>query len=182
MNGFDCSSFINQEQINQSVTFLHPPSSLSANFLSPPTIHLSTFNFSPNFVNHLSNSFNCLTSASNKDSIYLTANHTKNSHTSSSDSNLNILQNSNKNNIFDFHPLAIQKQQQHNFKKKDEQKQSLRLSSSQILYKSPLSPFRVRSSPSPFLLDSPLSPLTPISVLFNLNSETLMPILHFLYR
>lgn len=157
-----------------------------SNFLSPPTIHLSTFNFSPNFVNHISNSFNCLTSS--RDSIYhLTpplAN-SKNGQISSSDSHLNSLQDNSKENVFNFPP--IQATPTKNVQKKNEQRHKLRLSSSQIIFKNPLSPFRVRSSPLPFLnlsLDTPQtpsSPLTSVSVLFNLTKDTLLPVLHWLY-
>lgn len=71
--------------------------------------------------------------------------------------------------------------------KKSEHKNKLRLSSSQIIFKNPTSPFRVRSSPLPFLnlsIDAPLtpsSPLTSASVLYNLTKDTLMPVLHWLY-
>lgn len=163
------------------------PSQPITNFLSPPTIHLSTFNFSPNFVNHISNSFNCLTSS--RDSIYhLTAplSNSKNGQISSSDSHLNSLQDNSKENIFSFPPIQATPTQQ-TVQKKNEQKHKLRLSSSQIIFKNPSSPFRVRSSPLPFLnlsLDTPLtpsSPLTSVSVLFSLTKDTLMPILHWLY-
>lgn len=163
------------------------PTQLS-NFLSPPTIHLSTFNFSPNFVNHISNSFNCLTSS--RDSIYhLTAplSNSKNGQISSSDSHLNSLQDNSKENVFDFPPIQVTPTQHQTVQKKNEQKHKLRLSSSQIIFKNPSSPFRVRSSPLPFLnlsLDTPLtpsSPLTSVSVLFNFSKDTLMPVLHWLY-
>lgn len=165
--------------ISSSLQQHQPPS----NFLSPPTIHLSTFNFSPNFVNHISNSFNCL--ASTRDSNYhLAAPLTKNGQISSSDSHLNSLQNENaKENIFNFPPTT----QQQAVCKKSEHKNKLRLSSSQIIFKNPTSPFRVRSSPLPFLnlsIDTPLtpsSPLTSVSVLFNLTKDTLVPVLHWLY-
>lgn len=71
--------------------------------------------------------------------------------------------------------------------KKSEHKNKLRLSSSQIIFKNPTSPFRVRSSPLPFLnlsIDMPLtpsSPLTSASVLFNLRKDALVPVLHWLY-
>lgn len=164
------------------------PTQLLSNFLSPPTIHLSTFNFSPNFVNHISNSFNCLTSS--RDSIYhLTAplGNSKNGQISSSDSHLNSLQDNSKENVFNFPPIQTAPTQHQTVPKKNEQKHKLRLSSSQIIFKNPSSPFRVRSSPLPFLnlsLDTPLtpsSPLTSVSVLFNLTKDTLMPVLHWLY-
>ncbi|CAO1382807.1 unnamed protein product [Diamesa tonsa] len=185
LNGFDCSS-INQGPMSSSTSAIsssHVPSSLASNFLSPPTIHLSTFNFSPNFVNHISNSFNCLTSS--RDSIYLAA-PLANSKISSSDSHLNNIPDASKDNVFDF-PLIQVPPPPQQIQRKNEQKQKLRLSSSQIIYKSPLSPFRVRSSPLPFLnlsLDTPLtpsSPLTSVSVLFNLTKDTLMPVLYWLY-
>lgn len=156
------------------------------NFLSPPTIHLSTFNFSPNFVNHISNSFNCLTST--RDSIYHLAapltTSLKNGQISSSDSHLN----DKDENVFNFPPIqAAPLQSQQIAPRKNDKKQKLRLSSSQIIFKNPLSPFRVRSSPLPFLnlsLDAPLtpsSPLTSVSVLFSLTRDTLVPILIWLY-
>ena len=166
-----------------AISSSHVPSSLASNFLSPPTIHLSTFNFSPNFVNHISNSFNCLSST--RDSIYLAA-PLANSKISSSDSHLNNIPDASKDNVFDF-PLIQVPPPPQQIQRKNEQKQKLRLSSSQIIYKSPLSPFRVRSSPLPFLnlsLDTPLtpsSPLTSVSVLFNLTKDTLMPVLYWLY-
>lgn len=154
----------------------------ASNFLSPPTIHLSTFNFSPNFVNHISNSFNCL--APTRDSNYLLAplnTTSKNGQISSSDSHLNNLQ----ENVFNF-PSSAQQAPDHLGTKKNEHKNKaqLRLSSSQIIFKNPTSPFRVRSSPLPFLnlsIDTPSSPLTSVSVLFNLTKDTLIPVLHWLY-
>lgn len=149
---------------------------------------MSTFNFSPNFVNHISNSFNCLTSS--KDSIYhLTAplGNSKNGQISSSDSHLNSLQDNSKENVFSFPPIQATPTHHQGTQKKNEQKHKLRLSSSQIIFKNPSSPFRVRSSPLPFLnlsLDMPLtpsSPLTSVSVLFNLTKDTLVPVLHWLY-
>jgi hypothetical protein len=179
------------QSISDSINVLsNPQQSNASNFLSPPTIQLSNFNFSPNFVSHISNSFNCLTSTS-KESMYLsTPLTTKNSHQiSSSDSSINL--HDPERNVFNFPPIAIQQESQqstqNNQQKKNEQRQKLRLSSSQILYKSPLSPFRVRSSPSPFFnlsLDTPTtpnSPLTPVGVLYNLSSEILIPIFHWLY-
>lgn len=197
LGGFDCTSLMNSSPaISSSTSAISNPQQTSAsNFLSPPTIHLSSFNFSPNFVNHISNSFNCLTSAAKESAVYLTTPlTTKSGHPiSSSDSNIN-LQNTDKSSvIFDFPPIAVQQQQnaqplsQTSHQKKNEQKHKLRLSSSQILYKSPVSPFRVRSSPSPFLSltfdtpTTPSSPLTPVSVLYDLSSDILMPIFHWLY-
>jgi hypothetical protein len=167
-----------------------------SNFLSPPTIHLSSFNFSPNFVNHISNSFNCLTSS--RDSSYLLTaplnSNLKNGQISSSDSNLNSLQeNSKENSVFSFPPIhSSTTPTQHSrtsSTKRHEQKNRLRLSASQTIFnKNPTSPFKgVRSNPLPFLnlsLDTPLtptSPLTSVSVLFNLPKDTLMPVLHWLY-
>lgn len=176
---------MNQSPISSTIPSIQPTQQIS-NFLSPPTIHLSTFNFSPNFVNHISNSFNCLTSS--RDSIYhLTAplSNSKNGQISSSDSHLNSLPDNSKENVFSFPPT--QATPTLTAQKKNEQKHRLRLSSSQIIFKNPLSPFRVRSSPLPFLnlsLDTPLtpsSPLTSISVLFSITKDTLMPILHWLY-
>lgn len=174
--------------MSSAISTLQPNQPIS-NFLSPPTIHLSTFNFSPNFVNHISNSFNCLTSS--RDSIYhLTAplSSSKNVQISSSDSHLNNLQDNAKENVFSFPPIqAAPSQQNQTSQKKNEHKHKLRLSSSQIIFKNPSSPFRVRSSPLPFLnlsLDTPLtpsSPLTSVSVLFNLTKDTLIPVLHWLY-
>lgn len=182
LNGFDCSclSTISNAQ----------PTQPFSNFLSPPTIHLSTFNFSPNFVNHISNSFNCLTSS--RDSIYhLTASlsSSKNGQISSSDSHLNSIQDNAKENVFNFPPVHLTTPTQHqkSMQKKNDQKHKLRLSSSQTIFKIPTSPFRVRSSPLPFMnlsLDTPLtpsSPLTSVSVLFNLTKDTMVPILHWLY-
>jgi hypothetical protein len=90
-------------------------------------------------------------------------------------------------NIFNF-PEAPQQQQQqlmmNNKKSESKNKSQLRLSSSQIIFKTPSSPFRVRSSPLPFLnlsIDTPSSPLTSVSVLFNLTKDTLIPVLHWLY-
>lgn len=182
LNGFDCSS-MNQSPMSSTFSNTQPTAPIS-NFLSPPTIHLSTFNFSPNFVNHISNSFNCLT----RDAIYhLTPPliNSKNGQISSSDSQLNNMQDSAKENIFNFPPTNTHQTQM--TQKKNEQKHKLRLSSSQILFKNPTSPFRIRSSPMPFLnlsLELPLtpsSPLTSVSVLFNLTKETLLPVLHFFY-
>lgn len=173
--------------MSATISNIQPTQPLS-NFLSPPTIHLSTFNFSPNFVNHISNSFNCLTSS--RDSIYHLAaplSNSKNGQISSSDSHLNSLQDNSKENVFNFPPIQVTPTQQQTAQKKNEQKHKLRLSSSQIIFKNPSSPFRVRSSPLPFLnlsLDTPLtpsSPLTSVSVLFNLTKDTLMPVLHWLY-
>lgn len=162
---------------------IHSSLQQPSNFLSPPTIHLSTFNFSPNFVNHISNSFNCL--ATTRDSNYHLAaplsTTLKNGQISSSDSHLNSLQESAKENIFSF---PSSHQQVVVSGKKGEHKNKLRLSSSQIIFKNPTSPFRVRSSPLPFLnlsIDTPSSPLTSASVLFNLTKNTLLPILHWLY-
>jgi hypothetical protein len=115
----------------------------------------------------------------------------KNGQISSSDSHLNNIQESAKENIFNFQHAQMQ-QQQHNVmilnnSKKSEHRNKLRLSSSQIIFKNPTSPFRVRSSPLPFLnlsIDTPLtpsSPLTSASVLFNLTKDTLLPTLHWLY-
>lgn len=187
LNGFDCSS-LNPSPMSSTLPGI-PASQPISNFLSPPTIHLSTFNFSPNFVNHISNSFNCLTSS--RDSIYhLTAplSNLKNGQISSSDSHLNNMHDNAKENVFNFPPIqAPPTPHQQTTQKKNEQKHKLRLSSSQIIFKNPLSPFRVRSSPLPFLnlsLDTPLtpsSPLTSVSVLFNLTKDTLMPVLHWLY-
>ncbi|KAG5684819.1 hypothetical protein PVAND_014032 [Polypedilum vanderplanki] len=186
LNGFDCNS------LNQSTPVSSTPISSSmqqppSNFLSPPTIHLSTFNFSPNFVNHISNSFNCL--ATTRDSNYMLAaplnTNLKNGQISSSDSHLNSLQENVKENIFNFPTAQVNQQQTMN--KKSEHKNKLRLSSSQIIFKNPTSPFRVRNSPLPFLnlsIDTPLtpsSPLTSVSVLFNLTKDTLAPVLHWLY-
>lgn len=203
INGFDCSS------LNQSPMHTQSPQSAGhnannnninqtiSNFLSPPTIHLSTFNFSPNFVNHISNSFNCLTSS--RDSSYHLAtplsSSARNGQISSSDSNLNNLQDNTKENVFNFSPMAqlpTQHQQHHHIQcrtsmKRHEQKNRLRLSASQTIFKNPTSPFKVRSSPLPFLnlsLDTPStpsSPLTSVSVLFNLPKNTLIPVLHWLY-
>ena len=164
------------------------PTQQLSNFLSPPTIHLSTFNFSPNFVNHISNSISCLTST--RDSIYHLAtplSNSKNGQISSSDSQIHLQDNS-KENVFNFPPTQVTPtQQQQANQKKNEHKHKLRLSSSQIIFKNPSSPFRVRSSPLPFLnlsLDTPLTPSSPlisVSVLFNLTKNTLMPVLHWLY-
>lgn len=171
--------------MSSTISNIQPTLPIS-NFLSPPTIHLSTFNFSPNFVNHISNSFNCLTSS--RDSIYhLTAplGNSKNGQISSSDSHLNSLHENAKENVFNFPPIQVTPTQ--TVQKKNEQKHKLRLSSSQIIFKNPLSPFRVRSSPLPFLnlsLDTPLtpsSPLTSVSMLFSITKDTLMPVLHWLY-
>jgi hypothetical protein len=109
----------------------------------------------------------------------------KNGQISSSDSHLNSLQESAKENIFSF--PSTQASQQQVVSKKSEHKNKLRLSSSQIIFKNPTSPFRVRSSPLPFLnlsIETPLtpsSPLTSASVLFNLTKNTLIPVLHWLY-
>lgn len=187
LNGFDCSSLnqtpVSATPLSGTLQSSQPPS----NFLSPPTIHLSTFNFSPNFVNHISNSFNCL--ATTRDSNYHLAapltTSLKNGQISSSDSHLNnIQQDSTKENIFNFPSTQVNQQI---MSKRSEHKNKLRLSSSQIIFKNPTSPFRVRSSPLPFLnlsIDVPLtpsSPLTSVSVLFNLTKDTLMPVLHWLY-
>lgn len=197
INGFDCTS------LNQSPMRTQSPQNASqnannnnqtiSNFLSPPTIHLSTFNFSPNFVNHISNSFNCLTSS--RDSSYHLAaplsSSARNGQISSSDSNLNNLHDNLKGNVFNFppmHPMPTQHPIQCRTSiKRHEQKNRLRLSASQTIFKNPTSPFKVRSSPLPFLnlsLDTPTtpsSPLTSVSVLFNLPKDTLMPVLHWLY-
>ncbi|CRL04270.1 CLUMA_CG017368, isoform A [Clunio marinus] len=194
LNGFDCSS-LNQSPMSSTTIATAQPTQPLSNFLSPPTIHLSTFNFSPNFVNHISNSFNCLTTS--RESIYhLTAplSNSKNGQISSSDSHLNNLQDNSKENVFNFPTIQTtptqtqqqQQQQQHqqSISKKNETKHKLRLSSSQIIFRNPLSPFRVRSSPLPFLnlsLDTPSSPLTSVSVLFNLTKDALLPVLHWLY-
>lgn len=183
LNGFDCSSLYQSTPISGNT--MHQPQAPASNFLSPPTIHLSTFNFSPNFVNHISNSFNCL--APTRDSNYLLAaplnTSLKNGQISSSDSHLNNLQ----ENVFNF-PSAAQQTSDHHLlgtkKNEHKNKTQLRLSSSQIIFKNPTSPFRVRSSPLPFLnlsIDMPSSPLTSVSVLFNLNKDILIPVLHWLY-
>jgi hypothetical protein len=188
LNGFDCSS-LNQNTITSSSTSIsniqHPQQ--SSNFLSPPTIHLSTFNFSPNYVNHISNSFNCL--ASSRDSNYLLsaplAANVKNGQISSSDSHLNSLDENVKENVFNF--PSVHASQHVTSHKKTEHKNKLRLSSSQIIFKNSTSPFRVRNSPLSFLnlsIDTPLtpsSPLTSVSVLFSLSKDVLIPILHWLY-
>lgn len=175
--------------MSTTISNIQPTQPLS-NFLSPPTIHLSTFNFSPNFVNHISNSFSCLSSTTRDSNYHLTAPlaNSKNGQISSSDSRLNSLQDDAKENVFNFPSIqAAPMQQQQSVHKKNDQKNRLRLSSSQIIFKNPSSPFRIRSSPLPFLnlsLDTPLtpsSPLTSVSVLFNLTKNTLMPVLHWLY-
>lgn len=185
LNGFDCSSLYQTTPISSNT--MQTPHALTSNFLSPPTIQLSTFNFSPNFVNHISNSFNCL--APTRDSTYLLtaplSTNLKNGQISSSDSHLNALQ----ENVFNFPTSALPQHHHHHhhsISKKSETKNrsQLRLSSSQIIFKNPTSPFRVRSSPLPFLnlsIDTPSSPLTSVSVLFNLTKDTLIPILHWLY-
>jgi hypothetical protein len=172
--------------MSTAISNIQPTQPLS-NFLSPPTIHLSTFNFSPNFVNHISNSFSCLSSSTRDSNYHLAAlGNSKNGQISSSDSRLNNLPDDVKENVFNFPSIQTAPQQQ-SVHKKGEQKNKLRLSSSQIIFKSPSSPFRIRSSPLPFLnlsLDMPLtpsSPLTSVSVLFNLTKNTLMPVLHWLY-
>lgn len=130
---------------------------------------------------------------SSRDSIYhLTASlgNSKNGQISSSDSHLNSIQDNSKENVFNFPPVqssTAPTQHQQSLQKKNDQKHKLRLSSSQIIFKNPTSPFRVRSSPLPFMnlsLDTPLtpsSPLTSVSVLFNLTKDTMLPVLHWLY-
>lgn len=185
LNGFDCSSLNQATPISGNT--MHTPHAPASNFLSPPTIQLSTFNFSPNFVNHISNSFNCLAPTS-RDSNYhhltppLNTN-LKNGQISSSDSHLNTLQ----ENVFNFPTTMTDLPIAGHVSKKSENKNKSQLrlsSSSQIIFKNPTSPFRIRSSPLPFLnlsIDTPSSPLTSVSVLFNLTKDTLIPILHFLY-
>lgn len=133
---------------------LSSPNPSSSNFLLPPALDM--FNFSPRLVNNISSSFNCLTTAKESDIVDFP----KKYPTSSSDSNLQI----NKPDVFNF-------------------SNSLLLAPIDVPKKPLVSPYRVRSpSPFPPFMDTPpSSPLTPVSILYNLPSFMLSPILHWLY-
>lgn len=134
---------------------LSSPNPSSSNFLIPPALDM--FNFSPRLVNNISSSFNCLTTTKESDIVDFP----KKYPTSSSDSNLQVTK-----NIFNF-------------------SHSLLLAPIEVPIPKKIltSPYRVRSpSPFPSLIDTPpSSPLTPVSILYNLPSFMLSPILHWLY-
>lgn len=137
-----------------------PKLNLSPIYLQPPDMS----SLSAHKTNHLSSSFNCLSSGDNSTDHFHSQHLQKKYSTSSSDSNLQT-----SKNIFNFsNDLFLQP-----------------IETVCNVRKPPLSPYRARS-PSPFpnqsSLDTPpSSPLTPVGVLNNLPSFMLTPILNWLY-
>lgn len=138
---------------HQDLPNILPLPSSSNNFLSPPAFN--TFNFSPNLVSNISNSFNCLATVKDSDD------YPKKYPSASSDSNLKYTK-----NVFNFSNTHLLVNEP--------------VVAKTTNFKPPPSPFRVRS-PSSFFDTPPSSPLTSVSVLYNLPSFMLTPIVHWLY-
>lgn len=179
LNGFDCSMNFKSDLLptdnvtsnpsagvptvlpqNNSPSPLSHPSQLATNhFLLPPPSSMG----SSACKKGLTGSFNCLSSSPNLLSPPNAFNHHHPHHSNSSSSDSDIRQScNNRKEVFNFTtPL---------------------LSDSPLIRGAPLSPRFRCGTPTMASLDTPpTSPLTPISILYNLPCSMLKPIIYWLY-